>query len=435
MRAARARLGPCLPGSHAPAPSSHLPPWPPPHSRSAPTPPQEAERREAETEANRGVYFHAHMQAAPTSAAAAAARGIKRALDKLVLPSSVGGLLMAQEAFKNGVRARAGRRRRKGAGTGAALGAARLRRLGPTAFAPARPALAAARLHAAPHTTQRATRLRPPGFLQVPNAPPRPTPPTLLAQAMLFEVSAPNGARTHAGVLEFSPDVPDGVVLLPDKVQDCLWGLARQGDASGVAGGSEGGFSGSEGAGGAGGTPGAARGSSGGGGGGDRCAGKVHVSYRRLEKGTYVRLQPELRSFHDEVGADPDAMKRALEDALHAVCALTEGDWVQVGAGRGAGWAGRAVAACCGLRVRAGQRETGCVWAVGPGPTAGMCARAPACTAAAPLRPPVRPRLPRRVRPCLPTSTLLLARAARCRLAARCTTCACWSCSRPAPSA
>ncbi|KAI8477049.1 MAG: ubiquitin fusion degradation protein UFD1-domain-containing protein [Monoraphidium minutum] len=209
----------------------------------------EEERRDAETEANRGVYWHAVMQAAPARAAAAAARGIKRAADKMVLPASVGALLMAQEAFKNG--------------------------------------------------------------------------------AMLFEVSAPNGARTHAGVLEFSSDVPEGVALLPEKVQDSLWGLeapalpAAAADAApGAAGAAPPGA-----AGGAGPGPGSAAEAAGG---AARCGGRVRVSYRRLEKGTYVRLQPELRAFHDEVGAEPDAMKDALEAALHAVCALTEGDWVQV---------------------------------------------------------------------------------------------------------
>lgn len=54
-------------------------------------------------EHNRGIYFRAHLRAAPTSAAAAAARGIRRAADKLVLPPSVGAALMAQEAFRNGV--------------------------------------------------------------------------------------------------------------------------------------------------------------------------------------------------------------------------------------------------------------------------------------------------------------------------------------------
>ncbi len=64
---------------------------------------QEIERRQADTEHNRGVYYRATLRAAPASAAAAAARGIRRAADKLVLPPSVGAILMAQEAFKNGV--------------------------------------------------------------------------------------------------------------------------------------------------------------------------------------------------------------------------------------------------------------------------------------------------------------------------------------------
>ncbi len=149
----------------------------------------------------------------------------------------------------------------------------------------------------------------------------------------MFEVSAPNGARTHAGVLEFSPDVPEGVVLLPEKVQNSLWGLAENSQlpaADAGAGSRRGSGDGDDGAG-----PGPG---SSGGGGGDAAAGsgtgraarRVHVAYRRLEKGTYVRLQPELRAFHDDVGSDPDAMKAALEDALHAVCALTVGDWVAV---------------------------------------------------------------------------------------------------------
>ncbi|GBF92625.1 hypothetical protein Rsub_05239 [Raphidocelis subcapitata] len=203
----------------------------------------ERERREAETEANRGVYYRAQLRAAPTSAAAASARGIRRAVDKLVLPASVGALLMAQEAFKNG--------------------------------------------------------------------------------AMLFEVSASNGARTHAGVLEFSSEVAEGVVLLPEKVQDSLWGLATPALPPADAPG------GGDGGGGAGPGPGSDGGEPVGSGGG-RCAGKVHVAYKRLEKGTYVRLQPETRAFHDVVGSDPEQMRAALEDALHAVCALTEGDWVQV---------------------------------------------------------------------------------------------------------
>jgi ubiquitin fusion degradation protein 1 len=153
---------------------------------------------------------------------------------------------------------------------------------------------------------------------------------------MLFEVSAPNGARTHAGVLEFSPEVPEGVALLPDKVQDCLWGLGPAAAAP---------CQGNGGADAAGPGPGS---SSGGGAAGEgaRCGGRVHIAYKRLEKGTYVRLQPELRAFHEEVGADPEAMRAALEDALHGVCCLTEGDWVKVcvggpGAGGACGIVGR----------------------------------------------------------------------------------------------
>lgn len=137
---------------------------------------------------------------------------------------------------------------------------------------------------------------------------------------MFFEVAAPNGARTHAGLLEFSGEVAEGVALLPEKVQNCLWGLP----APAAAGGGDGDAVMSDSGGGAGPGPGS------GGGGGGRCAGRVHVAYKRLEKGTYVRLQPELRAFHDEVGADSEAMKAALEDALHGVSCLSEGDWVQV---------------------------------------------------------------------------------------------------------
>lgn len=159
---------------------------------------------------------------------------------------------------------------------------------------------------------------------------------------MLFEVAASNGARTHAGVLEFTSEVPEGVVLLPEKVQNSLWGLPasapdhqhgeqqpQQGVGAGSSSGSSRGTSPSEAAG-----PGPSSAANGsgmwGGGGSSRCSGTVHVAYRRLEKGTYVRLQPELRAFHEEVGADPEAMKAALEDGLHAVSTLTEGDWVQV---------------------------------------------------------------------------------------------------------
>jgi hypothetical protein len=124
----RPRSGPCplstpplsLPTRPSPNPTPLARP-PLTHPLRPPPKPQERERREAETEANRGVYFRGHFRAAPTSAAAAAARGIRRAADKLVLPASVGALLMAQEAFKNGVgQARGGCRAWEGGGRGAA---------------------------------------------------------------------------------------------------------------------------------------------------------------------------------------------------------------------------------------------------------------------------------------------------------------------------
>jgi hypothetical protein len=55
------------------------------------------------------------------------------------------------------------------------------------------------------------------------------------------------------------------------------------------------------------------------------------VNYKRLEKGTYVRFQPEMKAFHDEVGGDPDVLREVLEECLMTNCTLTEGDWIQVG--------------------------------------------------------------------------------------------------------
>jgi ubiquitin fusion degradation protein 1 len=63
---------------------------------------QEEERHAAELEENRGVALHLHLAAAPTDPASAAARGIKRTADKLVLPASAGASLLAQDASKNG---------------------------------------------------------------------------------------------------------------------------------------------------------------------------------------------------------------------------------------------------------------------------------------------------------------------------------------------
>lgn len=194
--------------------------------------PQEEERRQADLEENRGVELRVRLSAAPAAPGDAAARGIRRAADKLVLPPSVGEALLAQGAPRNG--------------------------------------------------------------------------------AMLFEVAAPNGGVTHAGVLEFA--APEGVVLLPSKVSDCLWG---QSSASGGGMDDATAGPGPNSAGAAAATA-------------PRCSGPVWVRYKRLPKGTYVRFQPALRAFHEEVGNDAEQLRSALEACLLGYCTLSEGDWVQV---------------------------------------------------------------------------------------------------------
>lgn len=178
------------------------------------------------------------LAAAPASADTAAARGIKRAADKLLLPPSVGASLMAQDAPKNG--------------------------------------------------------------------------------AMLFEVAASNGGKTHAGVLEFT--APEGVVLLPEKVANCLWGLPGSNSDSAAADGSNDKGSGSQYQYRAG-SPSAAAGPAS----SSRCSGPVWVRYKRLPKGTYVRFQPELRAFHDVVGIDPEVLRATLEQCLLGYCTLSQG--------------------------------------------------------------------------------------------------------------
>lgn len=189
------------------------------------------------------------LAAAPVNAESIAARGIKRAADKLILPPSVGASLMSQDAPKNG--------------------------------------------------------------------------------AMLFEVTASNGGKTYAGVLEFT--APEGVALLPEKVANCLWGLPsstsssstddRQDDSSAAAG-----IPGSNSNDRAASSSTAANTASTSG----RYCGHVGIRYKRLPKGTYVRFQPELRAFHENVGHDPELLKHVLEECLHGYCTLSAGDWVQV---------------------------------------------------------------------------------------------------------
>eukprot|EP00775_Hariotina_reticulata_P010375 gene10375-10533_t len=172
------------------------------------------QRHQQELEQNRGVALRLSLAAAPASAESVAARGIKRAADKLVLPPSAGTSLMAQDASKNG--------------------------------------------------------------------------------AMLFEVAAGNGGRTHAGN-----------VHLP--VSQKLAGLAQKLAYGAVSLQSLP-------------VP-------------DLCGPENcnHVvRYKLLPKGTYVRFQPELRAFHEVVGADPEVLRTVLESCLLGYCTLSEGDWVQV---------------------------------------------------------------------------------------------------------
>ena len=57
---------------------------------------QAQERIDTLTEANNGVFWSSMLQAVPLDEAGVAARGIRRAEDKVMLPASVGHLLMEQ---------------------------------------------------------------------------------------------------------------------------------------------------------------------------------------------------------------------------------------------------------------------------------------------------------------------------------------------------
>jgi hypothetical protein len=65
---------------------------------------EEAERdaRERALELNNGVFWRSRLLAVPASADVAAAKGIRRAADKVLLPPSAGQSLLQQDAMKNG---------------------------------------------------------------------------------------------------------------------------------------------------------------------------------------------------------------------------------------------------------------------------------------------------------------------------------------------
>mmetsp|Transcript_1809 Transcript_1809/g.4608 ORF Transcript_1809/g.4608 Transcript_1809/m.4608 type:complete len:473 (+) Transcript_1809:105-1523(+) len=183
--------------------------------------------REEWTEKNRGVFFNAVLQAVDADDELAAAKA-HRYCDKIVLPSTFSSQLMDLDAYKNG----------------ALLFELRL---------------------PAPHGMRSS---------EVPSTSGRSSSPS----------SSGSGMRTtHAGVLEFS--APEGVIALPSKVRECLWGP------------------------------------------GQSAAGTVEVRYKRLEKGTFVEFQPLSRGFHDAVGGD---VKQVLEQTLMKHCTLTVGDTLSV---------------------------------------------------------------------------------------------------------
>lgn len=147
--------------------------------------------------------------------------------------------------------------------------------------------------------------------------------------------------RTHAGVLEFT--APEGTVLLPRKVVQSLYGSLEA-----------------------------------------QPLGTVVVSYKRLEKGSYVRLQPMSHGFHEAMsqpdgageaeagvqqgagagaggqqgdgegdgeGAGGWGLREVLERELLAHSTLSEGDWLTVTHG-GKEWPLRVSAGAAG---RAGE--------------------------------------------------------------------------------
>ncbi|PNH03896.1 Ubiquitin fusion degradation protein 1, partial [Tetrabaena socialis] len=135
-----------------------------------------------------------------------------------------------------------------------------------------------------------------------------PAGPSLAQQQHPRQPQAGSSGRTHAGVLEFS--APEGTVLLPRKVAQSLYGsldgAVHEDGATAAA-------------------P-------------QPSYGTVVVSYRRLEKGSYVRMQPMSHGFHEameagEGGEGGDGgwgLREVLEAELAGHSTLSEGDWVTV---------------------------------------------------------------------------------------------------------
>lgn len=100
-------------------------------------------QRQADMEHNKGVSITATLTATALSTAVAAAKGVKRHEDKVILPASLSSELMKQRAFEHG--------------------------------------------------------------------------------QLFWRISARDGRSTVASVLEFT--APEGVIMLPPKVANSLWGL------------------------------------------------------------------------------------------------------------------------------------------------------------------------------------------------------------------
>mmetsp|Transcript_15121 Transcript_15121/g.37869 ORF Transcript_15121/g.37869 Transcript_15121/m.37869 type:complete len:418 (+) Transcript_15121:218-1471(+) len=131
---------------------------------------------------------------------------------------------------------------------------------------------------------------------------------------MHFELATEDGGKTHGGVLEFTAE--DGTVGLPPKVASCLAAVTTNDETP------EGGYN-----------------------------SRVTATYVRLEKGTFVSLQPRTREFAVAMGSVRGSsvpvydsargkwvlpgLEGVLHSTLQPLCALTLGDSVRVEHGGG----------------------------------------------------------------------------------------------------